>query len=96
MEAGLIGGCFRETVKEHDLLFGRPDFESLVSEEVTRLLSVQDASTHNTRHNAISTLNVVTCGPRSMMIAVRDGCETAAMISNQRVRIKLSEVYRSA
>ena len=101
MEAGLIGGCYRETAKEHDLythdvLFGRPDFDSLVNEEVTRLSSLQDASTHNTRRYSISTLNVVTCGPKSMMIAVRDGCETARKISSQRMRIKLSEVYRSA
>lgn len=101
MEAGLIGGCHRETAKEHDLythdvLFGRPDFDSLVNEEVTRLSSLQDASTHNTRRYSISTLNVVTCGPKSMMIAVRDGCETARKISSQRMRIKLSEVYRSA
>ena len=101
MEAGLIGGCHRETAKEHDLythdvLFGRPDFDSLVNEEVTRLSSLQDASTHNTRRYSISTLNVVTCGPKSMMIAVRDGCETARKISSQRRCESSSQKFTAA
>jgi ferredoxin-NADP reductase len=99
MEAGVMGACFGERSKEHDsyahdVRFGRPDFGALASEEATRLLSLQDI--HNTSLNEPPRLHAVTCGPESMVNAVRDGCETARKTSNQRVRVEFSAVRRSA